>query len=61
MKVKFKMFRGVFASWDKLFTQASEFATKIGRDKVINISHSDSHSDGVVTVWYWSDEQDGEL
>ena len=46
MKVKYKMFRGVFASWEKLFTQASEFASKIGKDRVINISHSDSHSDG---------------
>ncbi len=56
MKVKFEMFRGTFASWDTLFTEACEFATKIGKDRVINISHSDSHSDGVVTVWYWSDE-----
>ena len=56
MKMKFKMFRGLFASWDTLFTHASEFATKIGKDRVINISHSNSRRDGVVTVWYWSDE-----
>ena len=56
MKVKFEMFRGTFTSWGTLFTEASEFATKIGKDRVINISHSDSHSHGVVTVWYWSEE-----
>ena len=56
MKVKFEIFRGIFASWDTLFTEASEFASKIGKDRVINISHSNNHKNGVVTVWYWSDE-----
>ena len=56
MKVKFEMFRGLFSSWDALFTEASDFATKIGKDRVINISHSNSRRDGLVTVWYWSDE-----
>ncbi len=56
MKVKFESFRGLFASWETLFTQASEFASKIGKERVINISHSDNHSKGVVTVWYWSEE-----
>ena len=51
--VRFEMFRGTFASWTKLFEQAAEFASKLGRDQVISIAHSADHSDGVVTVWYW--------
>ena len=55
MKVKYKIFRGILSTWDNLFTEASEFASKLGPDKVINISHSASGADGVVTVWYWSE------
>jgi len=52
--VEFKSFRGTFATWDTLFEKASDFATQVGRDKLISISHSSDHSDGVVTVWFWS-------
>ena len=52
-KVKFKIFRGTFASWSALFSEAAHFASRIGEEDLINISHSCSHSDGVVTVWYW--------
>ena len=53
-EVKFRMFRGVFSSWDQLFKEASDFASSIGQERVISISHSADHSDGVVVVWYWS-------
>jgi hypothetical protein len=53
MEVRFEIFRGVLATWDELFRQAAEFATRIGRDRLISISHSADSSDGVVTVWYW--------
>ena len=53
MKVKYEVFRGTLATWETLFRQASEFAATLGRERVINISHSCDHSDGVVTVWYW--------
>ena len=53
MSVHYKIFRGTLASWDKLFQQASDFATKLGKEKLINISHSADGGDGVVTVWYW--------
>jgi hypothetical protein len=56
MKVKFRIFRGPFSSWDKLFTQAAEFATEVRKENVINISHSQDNWEGVVTVWYWSDK-----
>jgi len=51
--VKFEVFRGVLASWKALFQQAAGFASGLGPDRVINISHSDDHGEGVVTVWYW--------
>lgn len=53
--VKFEIFRGVIASWPDLFQQAAEFASQIGRDRVITIAHSEDQQDGVVAVWYWDD------
>jgi hypothetical protein len=41
------------ATWNQLFQEAADFATSIGRDRLIGISHSEDHNDGVVTVWYW--------
>jgi hypothetical protein len=36
-----------------LFQGAAELATSIGKDRLINISHSMDQNHGVVTVWYW--------
>ena len=52
-QVQFEMFRGTFESWNSLFTQAAEFATSLGPDRLISISHSEDKDDGVVAVWYW--------
>jgi hypothetical protein len=54
-KVEFRMFRGVMASWAALFEEAAQFATEIGPERLISISHSADRSDGVVTVWFWSE------
>ena len=54
MRVQFKVFRGMTKSWNDLFQQAADFATSIGPDRVINISHSEDRNEGVVTVWYWA-------
>lgn len=51
--VVFQTFRGTFKSWNTLFTEAAEFATSVGKDRLITISHSSDHSEGVITVWYW--------
>ena len=51
--VRSKVFRGTFASWQMLFDEAAQFATELGGGRLINISHSADHSDGVVVVWYW--------
>ena len=54
MRVAYEKFRGTMATWDELFARAAEFATTLGQERLISISHSADHSDGVVTVWYWS-------
>ena len=53
-EVRYEVFRGTFATWDSLFAEAAAFASQIGRDRLISMSHSADSSDGVVTVWYWS-------
>ena len=52
---KFEMFRGTLLSWPDLFERAAEFASRVGRDRLITISHSEDKEDGVVAVWYWDD------
>ena len=49
-----RKFRGTFATWEALFDEAAQFATEIGPERVLSISHSADQSDGVVTVWYWT-------
>ena len=58
MSVRFKTFTSVMKTWDKLFSEAAEFATRIGPDRLIGISHSQETSLGVVTVWYWDGDED---
>jgi hypothetical protein len=53
--VCFKIFRGgMVTPWDKLCEEAAAFASTLPPESLINISHSDSHRKGIVTVWYWS-------
>jgi hypothetical protein len=54
MTVRFKVFRGTFKTWDQLFSEAAEFATRAGKERLISISHSADHSEGVITVWFWA-------
>jgi hypothetical protein len=56
----YRVFRGTFATWEKLFTEAARFATETGPERVVSISHSEDRSDGVVTVWYWTTEDEVE-
>lgn len=55
MRVRHQLFKSSFKSWDTLCDEAAEFATTIGRDRLIGISVSqgDSGGQGVVFVWYW--------
>ena len=56
MRVAFQMYRGTFATWHQLFTEAAAFATRVGQERLIGISHSEDQGKGVVTVWFWADE-----
>jgi hypothetical protein len=48
-------------SWEALCAEASEFATQVGRERLINISVAASGGTdmlglggtGVIVVWYW--------
>lgn len=53
--VEYKIFRGTLATWDELFSQAASFATEVGPERLITISHSADNNDGVVAVWFWSE------
>lgn len=53
LTVKYKYFKQTLSTWDDMFTEAAAFAASIGRERLINISHSHSHYEGVVTIWYW--------
>ena len=55
MRVAFEVFRGVLTTWQDLYEQAAAFATQVGPQRVINISQSCDHSEGIVTVWYWAE------
>lgn len=51
--VRYEIFRGRLTTWDQVFADAAEYATRVGPDRLISISHS---HDGIVAVWYWSSE-----
>ena len=51
MIVRFKVFRGMLAAWDQLLSEAAEFATKVGPERLITISQNDL----LVAVWYWAE------
>ena len=53
-----RTFRGTFTTWNDLFSEAAEFATELGPERVVSISHSADSSDGVVVVWYWATEDE---
>jgi hypothetical protein len=53
--VNYKHFRGTFITWPELFDQAADFATTIGMERLISISHSEDKDDGVIAVWYWAE------
>jgi len=54
--VHFEVFESSLKSWESLFEEAATFADGVGPERLIGISHSEDGNEGVVTVWYWSDE-----
>lgn len=63
MHVAFRHFESTMKSWESMFTEAAAFATEVGKDRLIGLSHSHgggqevfgAGGSGVVTVWYWSE------
>ena len=61
MRVQCKMFSSSTKKWDALIAEATEFATKVGKDRLINISVSASGGtdlfglggQGAIFVWHW--------
>lgn len=58
MRMVFKSFDSKMASREKLFKAVVDFANKIDRKDLINLTHSEDRDNIVVTVWYWTDEPD---
>ncbi len=58
-RVAFKIFKSKWLSWEKLFKEAAAFATSLGPERLITITHSADQGTGVVTVWFWADWNEG--
>jgi hypothetical protein len=56
LRAQFKVFRSEWSSWATLFQEAADFASGLGPERVINVSHMTEGMFGLVIVWYWSDE-----
>ena len=39
-RLAFRVFRGTLITWEELFRQAAEFASELGPERVVSISHS---------------------
>jgi hypothetical protein len=59
MRVRFKTFESQFATRQKILQMAAEFATQLGPERLINITHTEDRDDEVVTIWYWEDSHEG--
>jgi len=58
MRVRFKTFESQFATRQKILQMAADFATQLGPERLINITHSEDRDDEVVTIWYWEEAHD---
>jgi len=56
-RLSYRVFRGTLATWEELFRQAAAFASEVGPERVVSISHSEDNNDGVVAVWYWTENE----
>lgn len=61
MTVRHRIFESATKSWEDLAQEAEEFATSVGREKLINISLAAAGGTeffgtggrGLLIVWYW--------
>jgi hypothetical protein len=57
MRVQFKTFESQFLTRQKMLQKAAEFATQMGPERLINVTHSEDHHESFITVWYWEGER----
>lgn len=60
MELRYRIFRATLCTWDDLFGEATAFATALGFERVVNVSHSADGGNGTVVVWYWHADGDAE-
>jgi hypothetical protein len=46
MTVRFRVFKSGWKRWEELFGEAAAFATEIGPDRLIGVSHSHEGPEG---------------
>lgn len=54
-KMRFRRFNAVIKSWETVLQEAADFASSLGRDRVVTISHSEDHNKYDIVVWYWDE------
>ena len=52
--LQFQIVRGSLSSWESLCKMAARIGTRIGRDRVVSISHSEDSNEAIITIWYWA-------
>ena len=57
MRVVYKHFRASLKSWADLFQEAADFASTLDREALVSISHSAEGIEGIITVWYWGEQE----
>ena len=53
MTLQFEVFRATLLTWNRLFEDASRFATSIGKERLVTITTTADQGEGIVVVWYW--------
>jgi hypothetical protein len=57
MRAKLMFWKSAFSSWETRFQEAADFASQIPADRLISFSHTADRDVGVITVWYWADDE----
>lgn len=58
-QLAYRIFASSWSSWSELFSQAASFASSLGPERVVDISHSSDQNEGTVAVWYRADAPSG--
>ena len=61
MKLQAEIFESVMKSWEEMCSEVSEFASTIGKDRLVSISVAAAGgtdiggrgANGIIIVWYW--------